>query len=110
MHFNLLHKETHNRIWMIPTDPDTRPVEWSELVKGPDPKLVDTAEKIIDQLDGQFDPSTFNDRYEDALKALIKEKVKGAERLVTAEEPEEPEDTNVVDLARPPASWSSPAP
>jgi DNA end-binding protein Ku len=216
VHFNLLHKDTHNRIRMIPTDPEKGPVERSELVKGyevskghyivvtpeeiesvrlestriidiekfvdagdidrmywndpyflvpdgkmaaeafgvireamaqqdrialgrivmhqrerllaleprdkgilayslrtyqevrqpadyfddipavkPDAKMVAIAEKIIEQLEGDFEPKEFNDRYEDALKALIKEKEKGAGRRVTAEEPE---DTNVVDL------------
>jgi DNA end-binding protein Ku len=30
----MLHKDTHNRIKMIPTDPETGPVERSEIVKG----------------------------------------------------------------------------
>lgn len=34
VHFNLLHKDTHNRIRMIPTDPELGPVERSDLVKG----------------------------------------------------------------------------
>ena len=34
VHFNMLSKETHNRIKMIPTDPETGPVERSEIVKG----------------------------------------------------------------------------
>ncbi len=34
VHFNLLHKDTHNRIRMIPTDPDLGPVERADLVKG----------------------------------------------------------------------------
>jgi len=34
VHFNLLHKTTHNRIRMIPTDPETGPVERSDIVKG----------------------------------------------------------------------------
>lgn len=34
VHFNLLHKDSHNRIRMIPTDPDIGPVERSDLVKG----------------------------------------------------------------------------
>ena len=34
VHFNMLHKKTHNRIRMIPTDPDLGPVERSDLVKG----------------------------------------------------------------------------
>ena len=32
--FNMLHKETHNRIRMIPTDPETGPVERADIVKG----------------------------------------------------------------------------
>jgi len=216
VHFNLLHKETHNRIKMIPTDPDIGPVERSDLVKGyeyekgeyivvtqdeinsvrlestktidierfvdatdidrlywdnpyflapdgklaleaytvireamektgkialgrvvmhqrerllaleprdngmmawslrsnrevrdandifgdiadrkPDAAMIAIAEKIIEQKEGPFDPSEFNDRYEDALRNLIKEKEKGKGRKVHVEEPE---DTNVVDL------------
>src|ERR1700710_847480 len=198
VHFNMLHKKTNNRIKMIPTDPETGPVERSEIVKGyeiekghyvvitdeeiknvrlettrtldierfvddadidrlywndpyflapdgdmaveafavireamkkagkvalgrlvmhqrerlmaleprdkgilaytirnkrevrqadeifdhikavkPPAEMVDIATKIIDQLEGPFDPSLFTDRYEDALRALIKEKEKG---------------------------------
>jgi len=32
--FNMLHKETHNRIRMIPTDPDKGPVDRADIVKG----------------------------------------------------------------------------
>jgi len=216
VHFNMLHKDTHNRIRMVPTDPELGPVERSDLVKGyeyekghyvvvtqdeieavrlestktidierfvddaeidrlywdspyflaPDGKLaleaytvireamrrtgkvalgrvvmhqrerlmaieprdrgliawslrsrdevrdeadvfddipahkadagmIAIAEKIIAQQEGPFDPSDFNDRYEDALRDLIKEKQKGKGRKVTAAEPA---DTNVVDL------------
>jgi DNA end-binding protein Ku len=216
VHFNLLHKETMNRIRMIPTDPETGPVERSDLVRGfevdkgryvvvtdeeiqavklestrtldierfvnaqeidrlywnapyylapdgkmaveafgvireamersgkvalgrvvlhqrerlmaleprergivcfslrtyeevrspqdvfdsipdrkPDEKMVDIAERIIEQLEGPFDPSQFDDRYEQALKALIAEKQKGHK----VEKVKEQEDTtNVVDL------------
>jgi DNA end-binding protein Ku len=34
VHFNMLHKKTHNRIRMIPTDPDLGPIERSDIVKG----------------------------------------------------------------------------
>jgi DNA end-binding protein Ku len=215
VHFNMLHKDTHNRIRMIPTDPESGPVDRSEIVKGyeiekgryvvvtdeeiknvrlettrtidierfvdeedidrlywndpyflapdgemaveafavireamkkagkvalgrlvmhqrerlmalepkdkgilaytirnkrevrdsqeifgqvadvkPPPQMVEIAAKIIDQLEGPFDPSQFNDRYEDALRALIKEKEKG--RTVTA--PAEPKEAEVIDL------------
>jgi DNA end-binding protein Ku len=216
VHFNMLHKTTHNRIRMIPTDPETGPVERADIVKGyeidkgryvvvtqdeidsvklettraidiehfvdvddidriywndpyflvpdgklaaeafgvireamarqdrialgrvvlhqrerllaieprgkgmlayslrtfdevrspdslfddipavkPDPRMIEIAERIVEQLEGPFDPSGFNDRYEDALRALIKEKEKGAGGKVRVDEPE---DTNVVDL------------
>ncbi|MGH6956303.1 MAG: Ku protein [Caulobacteraceae bacterium] len=216
VHFNMLHASTHNRIRMIPTDPETGPVDRAEIVKGyevekdryivvtddeirsvrlestrtidierfvdaadidrmywnepyflvPDGKLaleayavireamrrtdkialgrlvmhtrerliaieprdngliatslrshdevrdpaeafedipggraeasmVEIAEKIIDQQSAPFDPSLFTDRYEEALRALIDDKARGAGRTVTVEEPE---DTKVVDL------------
>lgn len=63
--------------------------------KKPDDQMIAIAEKIIDQQAGAFDPEQFNDRYEDALRALIKEKQKGKSRKVVVEEPG---DTNVVDL------------
>jgi DNA end-binding protein Ku len=64
-----------------------------KAVKPPAP-MVAIAAKIIDQLEGPFDPSQFNDRYEDALRALIKEKQKG--HTITA--PEEPKEAEVIDL------------
>ncbi len=63
--------------------------------KKADPQMIAIAEKIIEQLEGPFNPSEFNDRYEDALRKLIKSKEKGGGRKVMVEEPE---DTNVVDL------------
>jgi DNA end-binding protein Ku len=216
VHFNMLHKETHNRIHMIPTDPETGPVDRDDIVKGyeiekdhyvvvtddeidsvrlestrtididrfvdakeidrlywndpyflvpdgkmaveaytvireamrksgrialgrvvmhtrerllaieprdngliayslrthdevrspeeafedipnqkADPKMVEIAAKIIEQQEGPFEPEKFNDRYEDALRALIKQKEKGAGRKVTVEEPQGGE---VIDL------------
>jgi DNA end-binding protein Ku len=60
-----------------------------------DPRMLEVAEKIIEQQQAEFDPSEFKDRYEDALRDLIKRKAKG-EDVVSAEEPE-PEE-KVVDL------------
>jgi DNA end-binding protein Ku len=60
----------------------------------PNPQMVDIATQIIRQQEGPFDPSQFNDRYEEALRALIKEKEKGA--TVTA--PAEPKEAEVIDL------------
>jgi DNA end-binding protein Ku len=48
--FNMLHKDTHNRIRMIPTDPELGPVERSDIVKGyqieKDRYVIVTAEEI----------------------------------------------------------------
>ena len=60
----------------------------------PDAAMIAIAEKIIEQQEGPFDPSKFDDRYEKALKALIADKQKGHKPVAT----EPPEDTNVVDL------------
>jgi DNA end-binding protein Ku len=60
----------------------------------PSKQMVEIAAKIIDQQEGDFDPSQFKDRYEDALRALIKEKEKGH----TVKAPEEPQTAEVIDL------------
>ena len=57
--------------------------------------MLQIAEKIIQQQDAKFDPTRFDDRYEDALRELIAKKKKG-EPVVSAEPVEE--DEKVVDL------------
>lgn len=84
--------------WSLRTSGEVRDVAdyFDDIPAGKgDKEMVAIAEKIIEQKQGDFDPSTFNDRYEDALRDLIAEKKKGKGRTVKAEEPE---DTNVVDL------------
>ena len=61
----------------------------------PDKDMVDIATRIIAQKEADFDPSEFKDRYDDALREMIKAKQKGGKGLVEAPEPD---DTNVVDL------------
>jgi DNA end-binding protein Ku len=63
------------------------------LVK-PDKRMIEIARKIIEQQEGAFEPGKFEDRYENALRDLIRRKEKG-EKLVTAEPVE---DDNVIDL------------
>lgn len=60
-----------------------------------DKDMIAIAAKIIEQQEGDFDPREFKDNYEDALRALIKEKEEGAGRKVTVEEPQGAE---VIDL------------
>lgn len=60
-----------------------------------DKKMIDIAEKIIEQLEGKFEPAEFRDRYEESLRELIKRKEKGEKPTVAAP----PADTtNVIDL------------
>ncbi|WP_291832188.1 Ku protein [Brevundimonas sp.] len=61
-----------------------------------DKDMVEIATRIIDQKQADFDPSEFKDRYDDALKALIKAKQKGGKKALVAAP--EPDDTNVIDL------------
>ncbi len=61
----------------------------------PDARMLEIAEKIIEQLEADFDPTQFKDRYEDALRELIERKKKG-EPVVSTAPPEEEE--KVVDL------------
>ena len=59
-----------------------------------DPAMLAIAGKIIEQQEGPFDPRTFTDRYEEALRKMIAAKEKGKKPVTV----EEPEDTNVIDL------------
>ncbi|MBS0220953.1 MAG: Ku protein [Proteobacteria bacterium] len=61
----------------------------------PDKRMLEIAEKIIDQQSGDFDPSEFTDRYEDALRALIDEKKKGHKPVRPAKPAN---DDKVIDL------------
>lgn len=60
----------------------------------PDAKMIDIAEKIIGQLTGPFEPEDFKDRYEAALRDLVRRKERGQKPIHA----EPPSDTNVVDL------------
>ena len=73
-------------------DPET---VFSDITdKKPDRRMIDIAEKIIEQQEGAFEPEEFKDRYEKALRDLIARKERG-EKPVTAAPPK---DTNVIDL------------
>jgi DNA end-binding protein Ku len=61
-----------------------------------DKEMVQVATKIMSQKHAKFDPKTFEDRYEDALRDLIKRKRKG-QNVVETDEPQD-EESNVIDL------------
>ena len=56
--------------------------------------MLELASHIVDTKRGEFDPSAFEDRYEDALKQLIRKKQKG-EKI---EAPKEEKPSNVINL------------
>lgn len=60
-----------------------------------DADMVEIAARIIGQKEAAFDPTEFKDRYDEALREMIKAKSKGGKGVV---EVEEPDDTNVIDL------------
>ncbi|MEA2876651.1 MAG: end-binding protein Ku [Hyphomicrobiales bacterium] len=58
------------------------------------PDMIKLAEHILEQKKGQFDPGKFEDRYEDALQALIKAKRAGKEPPAAPT----PKPSNVINL------------
>lgn len=70
--------------------PDTRP----------DADLLDLAETLIEKKTAKFDPDSFHDRYVDAVRDLVRRKLRAKGRkVIEAEEPAAPATGgNVVDL------------
>ncbi len=60
----------------------------------PDPEMLDLAQKLIEQKVTTFNPKNYEDRYEQALMAMIREKLKGHQPIVAAA----PERGNVINL------------
>lgn len=85
-------------------------------VGNPDPEMLQLAEALIEQKVTTFDPRNYEDRYEVALMAMIKEKLKGHKPIVAAA----PERGNVINLmdalkaslsqSKPPAKSKTKAP
>ncbi len=56
---------------------EVRPAQFDDHDLEVDPEMVAIAEMIIQRRAGHFDPSTFRDRYQDALRELIGAKMHG---------------------------------
>ena len=77
------------------TADELRSAEFGNAPEKVDAEMVAMAEQIIARLSVKFDPSSFHDAYQDALRELVAEKMKGhkpARRAV------EPPPSNVVNL------------
>jgi DNA end-binding protein Ku len=61
----------------------------------PDARMLEIAGRIIEQQAGDFDPTEFRDRYEDALRGVIQQKMKGRPVKPSADTGQE---SKVVDL------------
>ncbi|MGE0697925.1 MAG: Ku protein [Hyphomicrobiaceae bacterium] len=64
----------------------------------PSKEMVELAIQLIDKITRPFDPTVFRDRYQDALKALVQEKLKGKKVVAPADEGGRPRGANVIDL------------
>ena len=79
---------------------EVRPAELGAKPKGEaDPDMVAIAETIIQRRSGAFDPETFRDRYQDALRELVDAKTKGLERA-PREVAEPPKVINLMDALK----------
>ena len=61
--------------------------------------MLELAERLIEQKSGQFDPSEFKDRYQDAVIEMVKAKVNGQEPVI-AKAPERGKVINLMDALR----------
>ena len=79
---------------------EVRPAEFGPPAKGEiDPDMVAIAESIIDRRSGSFDPTTFRDRYQDALHELVAQKTEG-KGVAPREVAEPPKVINLMDALK----------
>ena len=89
-------EEDGMRLTTLRTAGEVRPLaEVAHDLPKPDPRMLEIAEKIVEQQRAEFDPSQFRDRYADALRDLIERKKKG--QPVTAASVAN-DDSPVIDL------------
>jgi DNA end-binding protein Ku len=79
---------------------EVRPAEFGPPAKGEiDPDMVGIAETIIDRRSGHFEPASFRDRYQDALRELVAQKTKG-HGVAPREVAEPPKVINLMDALK----------
>ncbi len=65
-----------------------------------DPELIALAETIIERKSGAFEPASFHDRYQDALRALVEQKLKGEMTGAAPAIAEPPKVINLMDALK----------
>jgi len=79
---------------------EVRPAEFGPPATGDiDADMVAIAENIIERRAGSFDPASFRDRYQDALRELVAEKTKG-QVMAPREVAEPPKVINLMDALK----------
>jgi DNA end-binding protein Ku len=79
---------------------EVRPAEFEAPAKDEiDADMVAIAESIIERRSGAFDPASFRDRYQDALRELVAEKTKG-QVMAPREVAEPPKVINLMDALK----------
>lgn len=73
---------------------DTKELDLPDEIPEFKPAEKKMAEQLVAAMTGDFDASQYRDQYRDALMQLIEAKIDGRETVA----PEEPEETNLVDL------------
>ena len=63
----------------------------------PQKEMIDLAVQLIEQKSSTFKPEVYQDRFQEALKALVQQKMKGT-KVIAREEEGRPSGANVVDL------------
>jgi DNA end-binding protein Ku len=67
--------------------------------EAPEPEMLELAERLIEQKSGEFEPSEFRDRYQEAVIEMVKAKLKGQEPVL-AKAPERGKVINLMDALK----------
>ncbi len=67
-------------MYLLRTVDEVRQSEYEMPTSKLDPKMTEMASLIMKRAEGEFEPSQFRDRYQDALHELIEAKIKGLPR------------------------------
>lgn len=63
----------------------------------PEKEMIDLAVQLIEKKTAAFEPTRFKNNYQEALKKLVQDKLKGR-KIIAPEETDRPKGANVVDL------------
>ena len=78
---------------------EVRPAQFDGLEGEVDPEMIAVAQMILTRRAGHFDPSTFRDRYQEALRELIEAKMRGLPVKAKPIEPPRPA-VNLMDALK----------